>query len=61
MTEKYISNSTDRLDKFLSIAIEQPRNQIEALIKNSCVKIDGKIAIKSGQKLKLGQEITVDF
>ncbi len=61
MTEKYISNSTDRLDKFLSIAIEQPRNQIEALIKNSCVKVDGKIAIKSGQKLKLGQEISVDF
>lgn len=61
MTKKYISNSTDRLDKFLSMAIEQPRNQIEALIKNSCVQIDGKIAIKSGQKLKMNQEITVDF
>ncbi len=61
MTEKYISNSTDRLDKFLSIILAQPRNQIEALIKNSCVKIDDKIVIKSGQKLKMGQEITVYF
>ena len=61
MTKTYISNSTDRLDKFLSMAIEQPRNQIESLIKNSCVQIDGKIAIKSGQKLKMNQEITVDF
>lgn len=61
MTQKYIANTEDRLDKFLSTILEQPRNQIEALIKNSCVKVNDKIAIKSGQKLKIGQEIIVEF
>ncbi|MDD2699431.1 MAG: RluA family pseudouridine synthase [Arcobacteraceae bacterium] len=61
MTQTYIANTQDRVDKFLSQIIEQPRNQIEALIKNNCVKIDNKVVLKSGQKLKIGQEITVEF
>jgi len=61
MTEKYIANTSDRLDKFLSTILVQPRNQIEALIKNGYVKVDDKLVVKSGQKLKIGQELTVDF
>lgn len=61
MTQKYIANNNERLDKVLALLLEQPRHQIELLIKNNCVKIDNKIAVKSGQKLKIGQIIEVEF
>ncbi len=61
MTQTYIVEEIDRLDKFLSSSIGHPRNQIESLIKNDCVKVDGKIVLKSGLKLKIGQEIEVLF
>ncbi len=61
MTQKYIAETEERIDKFLSTALHQTRNQVEALIKNNCVEIDNKIVIKNGQKLKIGQEITVLF
>lgn len=61
MNPTYISYKEDRLDKFLSLTLNQTRSQVEDLIKKSFVKIDKKIALKSGQKLKIGQIIEIDF
>jgi 23S rRNA pseudouridine1911/1915/1917 synthase len=61
MNQNYISDTEDRLDKFLSSALNQTRSQIETLIKKNCVKIENKLATKSGQKLKIGQTINIEF
>ncbi len=61
MNQNYISDTEDRLDKFLSSSLNQTRNQIDALIKKGCVLINKKVALKSGQKLKIGQNIEITF
>lgn len=45
-----------RLDAILAAELSQPRNQIEKLIKNIGVKVDGKTIQKSSHKL-LGNEV----
>lgn len=47
-----------RLDKFLQEHLEQPRNQVEQLIKNHGVIVDGKETRKCGLKLKGGEKIS---
>lgn len=59
MNKNFIVQEENRLDKFLSLNLEETRNQIEHLIKKECVKIDGKTVTKAGLKLKLNQNIEV--
>ncbi|HHH20167.1 MAG TPA: RluA family pseudouridine synthase, partial [Campylobacterales bacterium] len=48
-----------RLDRLLSHHIAQSRNQVEQLIKEGLVHVDGKIITKTGYKLKTG--VTVEY
>lgn len=59
MNKNFIVQEENRLDKFLSLNLEETRNQIEHLIKKECVKVDGKTVTKTGLKLKLNQNIEV--
>lgn len=61
MNQTYISETQDRLDVYLSSKLDKTRNQIETLIKKGFVKINGKIVLKTGQKLKIGQNIEIGF
>ncbi len=53
--------STQRLDSFLSQALNETRNQVAQLIKQGSVKIDNKISLKPGRKLKVGELLHVSF
>ncbi len=61
MNKNFIVEEENRLDKFLSCQIDASRNQIEQLIKKGFVKVEDKIITKTGFKLKLNQNIQVDF
>jgi len=61
MDKIFIAQESNRLDKFLSLNINASRNQVEQLIKKGCVKIDDKVVIKTGLKLKTNQKIKVHF
>jgi len=56
---KFISDINERVDKFLTKKLDVSRNQIESLIKKSCVKINKKIIKKGGEKLKIGDIVEV--
>ena len=58
---KFISDVSDRVDKFLAKKLNVSRNQVESLIKKSCVKINQKIIKKGGEKLKVGDIVEVTF
>ena len=57
MYKKFIVDSEDRLDKFLSKNLEDSRNQILQLIKKNLVKVDNKTIDKNGYKLKENQTL----
>jgi 23S rRNA pseudouridine1911/1915/1917 synthase len=59
MNKNFIVQEENRLDKFLSLTLQETRNQIEHLIKKEYVKVDGKIVTKTGLKLKVNQLIEV--
>ncbi len=59
MNKNFIVQEESRLDKFLSLTLQETRNQIEHLIKKECVKVDGKVVTKTGLKLKIDQTIEV--
>jgi 23S rRNA pseudouridine1911/1915/1917 synthase len=61
MNKFFIVSNPNRLDKFLSLNIDASRNQIEQLIKKEYVKVDGKIIVKTGLKLKETQKVEVFF
>jgi 23S rRNA pseudouridine1911/1915/1917 synthase len=48
-----------RLDQFLSAKLNETRNQVTYLIKKGFVKVNHKLTIKNGLKLKSGQQIDV--
>ncbi len=53
------ATGAERLDKILSQKLDQPRNQIEQLIKKGLVTVEGKVATKGGLRLKEGMHIEV--
>jgi len=55
--KKFISDTKERIDKFLSKKLNIPRNQIEQLIKKELVKINSKPIKKGGIKLNIGDII----
>ncbi len=61
MNKTFIVHEPNRLDKFLTPHIEASRNQIEHLIKKEFVKVNGKTMPKSGYKLKVNDEVEVNF
>ena len=61
MNKNFIVQETNRLDKFLAQQIDASRNQIEQLIKKGFVKVNDKIVVKNGIKLKENQNIEVSF
>ncbi len=59
--KNYISDTKERLDTFLAAQIGQTRSQISQLIKQNCVYIDDKLVARPGVKLKLEQNVRVEF
>jgi len=59
--QNYTSDTTQRLDVFLSSKLEQTRSQIAQLIKQKCVYIDDKLTTRPGVKLKLEQKVKVEL
>lgn len=55
----YESESTIRLDAFLTEKLQESRSQIAQLIKNGHVAVAGKNEAKPGLKLLPGQQVTV--
>ena len=51
---KFIADKKERVDKFLSLKLNTPRNQIEQLIKKELVKVNSKPIKKGGIKLNIG-------
>ncbi len=60
-TKSYICQEPQRLDVFLSSQIGQTRSQIANLIKQECVFVDNKLVSRPGVKLKVSQNIEVNF
>ena len=60
-TKNYICEIQDRLDKFLSNQVGHTRSQVANLIKQKCVYVDNKLVARPGVKLKVGQNIKVEF
>lgn len=61
MYKNFIVEEELRLDKFLAKNIDVSRNQLEQLIEKKFVKVDGKFVSKNGLKLKVNQEVEVEF
>ena len=50
-----------RLDKILTIELQESRNQVEQLIKEGLVSVNGKTVFKTGKKLLIGETISYRF
>ena len=57
----FISKNSGRLDKLLSLQLNRSRNQIEKLIKDGLVKVDGAIVLKPSFKLTVGNRVAYQF
>ncbi len=55
--KEFITQKSERLDKFLTQQMQESRNQIERLIKKGYVQIDQKKVTKPGYKLKPKQNV----
>ena len=60
-TQNYICDEAVRLDAFLTSKIGQTRSQIAQLIKKECVFVEEKLVSRPGVKLKLEQNVRVEF
>jgi len=56
-----IADTSGRLDKVLSNALHQSRNQIGKLIKNGQVAINGDVVVKPSVVVSVGDEIGYEF
>jgi len=54
---KFITNESGRLDKILTAKLKESRNQVEQLIKEGLVRVNGKEVKKSGYKISKGDKI----
>ena len=61
MVKTFLADKKERVDKFLSGKLNVSRNQIEHLIKNSLVKVNGKVIKKGGVKLNTGDKIEAEI
>ena len=58
---EFIAQSSQRLDTFLALQLQQTRSQILQLIKKGFVTVDGKAVVKPGKKLKVFERVGVKF
>lgn len=58
---KFQNSVPGRLDAILAKELDKPRNQIEKLIKNVGIKVNGVLTCKNSQKLLGGEEIEYEF
>jgi len=61
LVKTFLADKKERVDKFLSGKLNVSRNQIEHLIKNSLVKVNGKVIKKGGVKLNTGDKIEAEI
>jgi 23S rRNA pseudouridine1911/1915/1917 synthase len=54
---EFISTQSGRLDRILTAYIKQSRNQVEQLIKEGLVKVNGKFVRKAGYKVLDGDRV----
>jgi len=59
--KNYLCEKVERLDTFLAVQIGQTRSQISQLIKLECVYVDNKLVSRPGVKLKINQDVRVEF
>ena len=50
-----------RLDKILTDVLDESRNQVEQLIKEGLVLVNGKVVLKTGKKLSIGDKVAYRF
>ena len=50
-----------RLDKLLTSLLNESRNQVEQLIKEGLVLVNGKVVLKTGKKLVVGDKVEYSF
>ncbi len=60
-SEQFRSNFSDRLDKILTAHLDVSRNQVEKLIKEGLVQVDGKTVTKPSFKVSEGDEVAYEF
>jgi 23S rRNA pseudouridine1911/1915/1917 synthase len=58
---KFITEKNGRLDKVLTAHLNQSRNQIEKLIKEGLVQVNGKVVTKTSTKVEEGDEVAYQF
>ena len=58
---QFIADNSDRLDRVLSVQLEVSRNQIERLIKEGYVRVDGKVIRKPSFKVQPKMRLSYVF
>ena len=58
---KFITNISGRIDKVLASELDVSRNQVEKLVKDGLVSVNGKIITKNSFKVTEGDEIAYEF
>ncbi len=53
--------SSGRLDRILTDVLGKSRNQVEQLIKEGLVEVNGKVVLKTGKKLMVGDRVEYSF
>ncbi|SFV52327.1 Ribosomal large subunit pseudouridine synthase D [hydrothermal vent metagenome] len=61
MKNKIKIPQSQRIDKMLSTLLSVSRNQIEKLIKDGLVKVNGRVITKTSYKLSIGDEVEYEF
>jgi len=61
MNKMYIVEEVNRLDKFITVNLNESRNQIEQLIKKGFVQVNKKVVTRSGVKLKINDTVEINF
>ena len=59
--KSFTVESVGRLDRVLTDVLGESRNQVEQLIKEGLVSLNGKIVLKTGKKLSVGDKIEYGF
>ncbi len=58
---KFITTTTGRIDKVLAAQLDVSRNQVEKLVKDGLVSVNGKTITKNSVKVAEGDEIAYTF
>jgi 23S rRNA pseudouridine1911/1915/1917 synthase len=59
--KQFISSETGRIDKILASQLDVSRNQVEKLVKDGLVSVNGKTIRKNSVKVVEGDEIVYEF